>query len=601
MMNVIPIPTSTSQTIINLIGKLIHHMNLRTLLCALFMGVTTLLQAQERVCHTMGNLDRLLQEHEQYHDQLEQIEQFTRDFVNTPQLRNAGVVTIPVVVNVVYKTNAQNISDAQIQSQIDVLNDDFRRTNSDADNTWSQAADTEIEFCLASVDPDGNPTNGIRRKSTNKPSWQANDAMKGSQGLTPWDPSSYLNIWVCNLSGGILGYAQFPGGPASTDGVVCDYAYFGTIGTATSPFDLGRTCTHEVGHYLNLRHIWGDGGCSVDDFVGDTPLSDGPNYGCALGHVSCGSVDMVQNYMDYSDDACMNLYTDGQALRMHALFAPGGFRFSLTESGGCGAPADPTCTDGIQNGDETGIDCGGSCAPCAEPTCDDGVQNGDETGVDCGGANCPSCPATCDDGIQNGDETGVDCGGSCAPCPSGSCDVPSGTAAVNIKRKRATLTWSSVASAVSYTVQFRVAGSASWTSEATTSETSITASSLNNNTTYEWRVRSNCNGDASAFSPICSFTAGDANSSSCAGERSALAEIIAYPNPADASVRVEVMLGGDVPVSLVVADAFGRLVIERQVVDGAFVDLDVSALDAGIYLVRATNGLTEEVIRLVVE
>ena len=121
------------------------------------------------------------------------------------------MVTIPVVVNVVYKTSAQNISDAQIQSQLDVLNADFRRTNADADNTWSQAADTEIEFCLASVDPDGNPTDGIRRKSTNKPSWQANDAMKGNQGLTPWDPSSYLNIWVCNLSGGLLGYAQFPG------------------------------------------------------------------------------------------------------------------------------------------------------------------------------------------------------------------------------------------------------------------------------------------------------------------------------------------------------------------------------------------------------
>jgi len=577
-------------------------MNLRTLFCTLLVGASAMLSAQERVCHTMGNLDRLLNEHEQLHEQMEQIEAFTRTFETTPQLRNGNVVTIPVVVNVIYKTGAQNISDAQIQSQIDVLNADFRRTNSDADNTWSQAADTEIEFCLASVDPDGNATNGIRRKSTNKPSWQANDAMKGNQGLTPWDPSSYLNIWVCNLSGGLLGYAQFPGGPASTDGVVCDYAYFGTIGTATFPFDEGRTCTHEVGHYLNLRHIWGDGGCSVDDFVGDTPLSDGPNYGCAIGHVSCGSVDMVQNYMDYTDDGCMNLYTDGQAIRMHALFAPGGFRYSLTQSAACGDTPTPTCTDGIQNGDETGVDCGGSCAPCATPTCDDGIQNGDETGVDCGGADCPACPATCDDGIQNGNETGVDCGGpDCSPCSTGTCDVPAGTNAVNIKRKRATLTWDAVSSAVSYTVQFRVAGSAAWTSEATTAETSITASSLNNNVTYEWRVRSNCNGDASAFSPICSFTAGDSNSSSCAGERVVLAEVRAYPNPADASVRIEVLLGGDTPVSLQVADAFGRLVMEQELVDGAFVDLDVSDLDAGIYLVRATNGLTEDVIRLVVE
>ena len=577
-------------------------MNLRYFFCAFLLAGATLLSAQERTCHTMGNLDRLLQEHVEYHQQLEQIEQFTRDYVNTPALRNANVVSIPVVVNVIYKTNAQNISDAQIQSQIDVLNGDFRRTNSDADNTWSQAADTEIEFCLASVDPSGNATNGIRRKSSNKPSWQANDAMKGNQGLTPWDPSSYLNIWVCNLSGGLLGYAQFPGGPSSTDGVVVDYAYFGTTGTATSPFDLGRTCTHEVGHYLNLRHIWGDGGCSVDDFVSDTPLSDGPNYSCAVGHVSCGTTDMVQNYMDYSDDACMNLYTDGQGLRMQAMFAPGGFRYSLTQSGGCGGTTVPTCSDGVQNGDETGVDCGGSCAPCAVATCDDGVQNGDETGVDCGGPDCPSCPATCNDGIQNGSETDVDCGGpDCTPCFSGTCDAPAGTAAVNIKRKRATLTWDAVTGAVNYVVQFRQAGTTTWTGEATTTETSITASSLTNNVTYEWQVRTNCDGDASGFSPICSFTAGDSNSSSCAGERAALAEVFAYPNPTDAAVRVEVSLGSEGVVGLFVTDAFGRMVIERQVIDGTAINLDVSELDAGIYFVRAASGQAEDVIRLVVE
>ena len=572
-------------------------------LLAFLLGTASVLSAQERTCHTMGNLDRLLEEHEQYHQQMELIEQFTREFVTTPHLRNNAAVSIPVVVNVVYKTGAQNVSDAQIQSQIDVLNDDFRRTNSDADNTWSQAADTQIEFCLASVDPNGNPTSGIRRKSTNKPSWQANDGMKGNQGLTPWDPSSYLNIWVCNLSGGLLGYAQFPGGPSATDGVVVDYAYFGTIGTATAPFDLGRTCTHEVGHYLNLRHIWGDGGCSVDDFVSDTPVSDGPNYGCALGHVSCGTVDMVQNYMDYTNDNCMNLFSDGQASRMAALFEPGGARYSLTQSSACGASPSPTCNDGIQNGDETGVDCGGAnCAPCAQPTCDDGVQNGDETGVDCGGSGCPACPATCDDGIQNGDETGVDCGGSsCSPCFSGSCDAPTGTAAVNIKRKRATLTWNAMPGAVSYTAQFRVAGATNWTSEANTAETSITASQLSNNTTYEWQVRTNCGGEVSAYSPICSFTAGDSNSSACAGERLAVAEVQAYPNPAHGSVRIEVVMDGEAPISLMLSDVFGRLILQREMEDERVLDLDVSDLNAGMYLVRATNGAQEEVLRLVVE
>jgi hypothetical protein len=244
------------------------------------------------------------------------------------------------------------------------LNKDFRRLNSDANNTWPQAADVQVEFCLASIDPAGNSTSGITRTPTSTTAFGTNDQMKftSSGGKDAWPTASYLNIWVCDISGGILGYAQFPGGSATTDGVVVDYQYFGTTGTATAPFNLGRTATHEVGHWLNLRHIWGDGGCTVDDFVNDTPVSDAPNFGCATGHVSCGTVDMVQNYMDYSDDACMNLFSAGQKTRMQALFAPGGFRAGLLNSPGCGGtPA--TCTDGVQNGQETGVDCGGPTCP----------------------------------------------------------------------------------------------------------------------------------------------------------------------------------------------------------------------------------------------
>jgi hypothetical protein len=464
---------------------------------------------------------------------LQQIEKQTAKWISDHQgeWKDGELLTIPVVVHVIYNNSTENISDAQVLSQITVLNDDFRRLNSDQDNEWAQAADTEIEFCMATVDPDGNATNGITRTSTNQSSFGTNDQMKfnSSGGKDAWPAGDYLNVWVCDISGGILGYAQFPGGPASTDGVVIDYQYYGTIGTATSPFDLGRTGTHEVGHWLNLRHIWGDGGCGVDDFVGDTPTSDAPNYGCALGHTSCGSTDMVQNYMDYSDDACMNIFTAGQRDRMQALFGPGGSRQSLMTSGACGATpppppgcddnevtvtinldnypeetswqltnsggsvvasggtyggqadgstvtidlclvdgcydftisdsygdgiccsygngsysvdqngtnlasggafgssettnfclgggAGPTCSDGIQNGNETGIDCGGpDCDAC--PTCNDGVQNGNETGVDCGGPDCDACP-TCNDGIQNGNETGVDCGGpDCDACPT---------------------------------------------------------------------------------------------------------------------------------------------------------------------------------------
>lgn len=341
--------------------------------CSIF---STTLTAQ-RNCGAMEHLEMQLEQDPKRAVKMDQIEQHTRRYLqNTNSRAVNGVITIPVVVHVVYNTSAENISDAQIQSQIDVINADFRRTNSDADNTWAQAADSEIEFCMATVDPNGNPTNGITRTFTNTSAFSTNDNMKfnSSGGKDAWPAGDYLNMWVCDISGGILGYAQFPGGPAATDGVVMDYQYFGTIGTATAPFDLGRTTTHEIGHWLNLRHIWGDGPCSADDFVADTPTSDNPNYGCATGHVSCSSVDMVQNYMDYSDDACMNLYTTGQKDRMRALFDVGGFRESLLSSAACGAPPTPTCDDGIQNGDETGVDCGGSSCPACPPvTCTDVV------------------------------------------------------------------------------------------------------------------------------------------------------------------------------------------------------------------------------------
>ena len=342
-----------------------------TLLLILFVSAFTI--NAQRNCGSMDHHHQLLEDDPSLQHRMDAIEKATQQFINNPQKAVSGIITIPVVVHVVYNTAAQNISTAQINSQIDILNEDFRRLNSDADGTWPQAADAEIEFCLASVDPNGNPTDGITRTSTSVTAHGTNNSVKfdSQGGKDAWPSSDYLNVWVCNIGGGILGYAQFPGGPANTDGVVNGYQYFGNTGTATAPFDLGRTMTHEVGHYLNLRHIWGDGACGVDDFVSDTPTSDAPNYGCATGHVSCSSTDMVQNYMDYSDDACMNLLTEGQKTRMRALFDTGGFRESLLSSGGCGAPNPPTCTDGIQNGDETGVDCGGSSCPACPPGCTD--------------------------------------------------------------------------------------------------------------------------------------------------------------------------------------------------------------------------------------
>lgn len=307
------------------------------------LATTTSLFGQQRNCGSMDYLQQQINDDPQRAERLQAIEEQTAGIIAQQGVSDRAVYTIPVVVHVIWNTSAENISDAQVQSQIDVLNEDFRRLNADATNTWGQAADSEVEFCLASVDPNGTATTGITRRQTTVSSFSTNDNMKffSSGGTDAWPTGDYLNIWVCDLSNGLLGYAQFPGGPANTDGVVVDYAYFGRFGTATPPFNLGRTATHEVGHWLNLRHIWGDGNCNVDDFVSDTPNSDAPNYSCPTGHVSCSSTDMIENYMDYTDDGCMNLFTQGQKSRMRALFAPGGPRASLLSSNGCAGA--PTC------------------------------------------------------------------------------------------------------------------------------------------------------------------------------------------------------------------------------------------------------------------
>ncbi len=266
-------------------------------------------------------------------------------------LAATGPVVIPVVVHVLYNTAAQNISDAQVQSQIDVLNEDFRKLNADYTKTPSLyaglVADANVQFVLAKRTPTGAATNGIIHKQTNTKSWSTNDAVKNSKrgGDDAWDATKYLNLWACNLGQGLLGYAQFPGGSASTDGVVILYSAFGSrakysAGTYSSPYDLGRTATHEVGHWLNLRHIWGDASCGNDQ-VSDTPTQQTSNYGCpAFPHATCSNQgDMSMNYMDYVDDKCMYMFSAGQAARMNALFATGGARASLLTSTSGTAPA----------------------------------------------------------------------------------------------------------------------------------------------------------------------------------------------------------------------------------------------------------------------
>lgn len=254
---------------------------------------------------------------------------------------DTAVIRIPVVVHVLYNNAQQNISDAQIKSGIEALNRDFRRRNADSVNTPSPfknvAADVQIEFYLAASDPLGWKTTGIVRRQTSRLGWTAEDKMKKSLqgGDDAWDSKSYLNIWVVNLIGG-SGYASLPGSAAENDGVVINFSVFGTLNTV-APFNMGRTAVHEVGHWLGLKHIWGDAACG-DDGVDDTPTQGFFTKGCPSGfRSSCNSNpagDMFMNYMDYTDDACMNLFTNGQRKKMRSLFAAGGWRESLLQSRG---------------------------------------------------------------------------------------------------------------------------------------------------------------------------------------------------------------------------------------------------------------------------
>lgn len=390
----------------------------------------------------MHNLQLLVQEDPATTTRMDQIEQFTQQWVaDHPQGDNSrAVYTIPVVIHVVYNTATENISDAQIQSQLAVLNKDFSRTNTDAGNTpavWQNiAANSGIQFCLATKDPNGLTTTGITRTATTVTAFTENNNVKRTVngGKDPWNRDKYLNIWVCDLSG-IIGYAQFPGGPAATDGVVVDYQAFGTTGTASIPFHLGRTATHEIGHWLNLKHIWGDdvSACSGTDQVGDTPNHADENYGCpAFPSISCNNApngDMFMNYMDYSNDICMNLFTNGQKARMQALFAVGGARYALLSSTGC----------------------------------------------------------------------------SSTPVPVVSCNVPTGLYASNITTTGVKMNWSTVSGATAYSVRFKASASSLWvTSNVTTNN--FTVNSLTAGTQYEFQVKTTCGTQSSAYSTVATFT-----------------------------------------------------------------------------------------------
>ncbi len=286
-----------------------------------------------RQCASMEVLEEQMAADPARRQRLDEIETFTKRTIALQAGRFVGdTMEIPVVVHVVYKTAAENISDAQVQSQITVLNEDFQNRNADRTKVPAHFQDEQTSMPIKFV------LSQIVRKATNKKSWGTNDAVKKSSlgGSDPVNPSTTLNMWACNLGQGLLGYAQFPGGPLSTDGVVVLYSAFGSkdkaAGTYAANYNLGRTATHEVGHWLNLRHIWGDATCG-SDLVDDTPQHNTSNGGCpTVTHRSTCTgtpLEMWMNYMDYTYDGCMYMFSNGQKARAMAVFASGGPRASF--------------------------------------------------------------------------------------------------------------------------------------------------------------------------------------------------------------------------------------------------------------------------------
>jgi len=259
----------------------------------------------------------------------------------------AAVVTIPVVFHVLYKNSGQNISETRINQQLATLNADFRKLNADFASVvpaefQSVAADTEIMFCLATVDPSGNPTTGITRKQV-AGTFNFDNNYYTAAGQPVWDPLRYLNIWIGPFSSGdLLGFTYSPlfNTGQNDDGVVIDYKFIGNSGNLGAPYNKGRTAVHEVGHWLGLEHIWGSGNCNGSgDGVADTPPTFGPYYECPsypAYDYACPTSEtpsMTMNYMDYVNDACMAMFTQGQKTKMHNILNT--FRSVLLTSNGC--------------------------------------------------------------------------------------------------------------------------------------------------------------------------------------------------------------------------------------------------------------------------
>lgn len=410
-------------------------------------------------------------------------------------------VILPIAVHFQGISNPDESCLRQLaQSQIDILNADYGGTNSDITNWTNNAAsffpgvsngEACIQFCIATQNhPSGS---GI---ANGDPAVTIN-AVSGDFSAE-W--SGYLNIFVI-ANTGVLGYSPL-GGSGNGDGVVVDATAFGAGSgcgsiSPNAPYDLGRTLTHELGHYLLLDHIWG-GGCGQDDGVADTPDSADSNYGCPnVGASTCGSTDMHMNYMDYTNDACMYMFSAGQATRMENYVASSLQNLinngaTVCQGGGGGGGNTPTCNDGIQNGQETGVDCGGpDCQPCqVDPTCEDGIQNGQETGVDCGGPDCQPC------------QTGNDC------------EAPTNVSVNVASASTAIVTFNAAPEATEFIVTYQAQGGNAQT--VTTTDTYVILDGLTAEANYQVQVQAVCpDGTSAAATAQFTTPAGDGGNCEC--------------------------------------------------------------------------------------
>ena len=564
----------------------------------------------QRKCGTMEYLSRQLRKDPSMTARMTRIERSTE--MKPKGQGRQEVIRIPVVIHVMYHTSDQNISDAQVRSQIEVLNEDFRGRNQARQKTnplfQGLVADTRLEFVLANVDPQGNPTNGITRTYTEKPTFiPFSDDMKYniSGGHDAWPSESYLNIWVCGLAMEVLGFAQFPGGNPYTDGVVISYTSFGRIGKLRAPYTLGRTATHEIGHWLNLRHIWGDTACG-DDLVEDTPPAAYPHQGCVKSDSSCNSPDMVQNFMDYTDDACMTFFTHGQKHRMRSLFDPGGVRVAMINSKGynpqpsvqCASPVHITTQQVTDSTALIGWESQSSSSQFLIRMRSDRDRKWKTRRFSGNSARIYQLWSCTTYEYQIMSVCGGDTSEYSAPvsfrtkgCNS---QVPTGLVASGVTHSSAQVSWGAVPLAQGYELQYRRKGTRNVVSKKVRN-TQIGIDGLLAGQTYQFRVRAIVSNQFSPYSRVSSFSTQGVNGRMA---RTSSTPISFSPDPAQNFLQIRVDESHSQNYDIIVQNTRGQAVLQRRQVPISAnrpYRVDIRYFAEGTYMLRLLDATGKDI------